>query len=73
MFEKEAIEKSTLDLLRAADVPENHKAALVTIVNKDGAHIAFARKYGDSWTLKAYFETSHTGDMNYGAVITKTW
>lgn len=55
------------------NIPDNHKGALVTVVNTDKVEIVSAIKINDHWTAEIVASHQWTGSNDIGFVNKVTW
>lgn len=74
MFSTDQIKQAIQQNLNTdINVPDGHKAALVTFINTDKAELAFAIKVNDKWSVDLIASHEWTGNNEVGVISKVTW
>ncbi len=74
IFTPEAINEAVQKALSAPNtVPDGHKAAILTVVDRSGVRVVAAAKIGEHWRVQSTIEHPWTGRLEGGVSVQATW
>lgn len=73
LFDQCALEQQVRAALQAAEIPAEHRTAVVGVVDEAGARVVVATKIGTRWQVEGSIAHEWQGDTRAAVVVKGSW